>query len=257
MINPITKIFNTSLQQGIFSKHWKKAVIRPLLKKTGLALTTSNYRPVSNLTFLSKVVEKAALNQLVAHFDNNILMPDYQSVYRANQSCETAILKLVNDSLWAMENKYLTAMIKIELSAVFDTVDHDILLNTLHCKFGISDSAIEWVNSYLRPRSCKVNIKNSYSTERQLIFSVQQGSVAGPVLYLVYANTLEEVIQKRECYKSQSTPWNIESQKDIGLYGFADDHAIKKEFTPTKLDDESQCISSLEQCLINIKAWMD
>ena len=85
------------------SKHWKVAVIRPLLKKIGLELTISIYRPVSNLTFLSKVVEKAALNQLVAHFYNNNLMPDYQSAYRANQSCETVILKLVNDSLWAME----------------------------------------------------------------------------------------------------------------------------------------------------------
>ena len=84
VIEPITKIVNTSLQQGIFSKHWKIAVIRPLLKKIGLELITSNYRPVSNLTFLSKVVEKAALNQLVAHFDNNNLMPDHQSAYRAN-----------------------------------------------------------------------------------------------------------------------------------------------------------------------------
>ena len=79
LIEPITKIVNTSLQQGIFSKHWKIAVIRPLLKKKGLELTTSNYRPVSNLTLLSKVVEKAALHQLVAHFENNNLMPDYHS----------------------------------------------------------------------------------------------------------------------------------------------------------------------------------
>ena len=84
VIEPLTNIVNTSLQQGIFSKHWKVAVIGPLLKKIGLELTTSNYRPVSNLTFLSKVVEKAALNQLVAHFDNNNLMPDYQSAYSAN-----------------------------------------------------------------------------------------------------------------------------------------------------------------------------
>ena len=77
VIEPITNIVNTSLQQGILSKHWKVVVIRPLLKKIGLELTASNYRPVSNLTFLSKVVEKAALNQLVAYFDNNNLMPDY------------------------------------------------------------------------------------------------------------------------------------------------------------------------------------
>ena len=195
VIEPITKIVDTSLQQGVFSKHWKTAVIRPLPKKIGLELITSNYRPVSNLTFLSKVVEKAALNQLVAYFDKSNLMPDYQSAYTTNRSCETARLKLVNDSLWAMENKYVTAMVTIGLSVAFDTVDHDILLNTLHCKFGISDNAIEWVNSNLRPRSCKVNIKNSYPSARQLNSSIPHGSVAGPVLYLAYASTLEEAIQ--------------------------------------------------------------
>ena len=96
-----------------------------------------------------------------------------------------------------MENKYVTAMVTIDLSAAFNMVDHDIHLNTLHCKFGICENAIEWVNSYLRSRSCKVNIKNSYSSVRQLNFSVPQGSVAGPVFYLAYASTLEEVIQKQ------------------------------------------------------------
>ena len=129
-------------------------------------------------------------------------MPDYQSAYRANQSCETAILKLVNDSLWVMENKYVIAMVTIDVSVTFDTVDHDILLNTLHCKFGISDKAIEWVNSYLRERSRKVNIKNSYPSARQLKFSAPKGSVAGLVLYLAYASMLEEVIQNRMVWKT-------------------------------------------------------
>ena len=106
----------------------------------------------------------------------------------------------MNDSLWAMENKYVTALITINSYAAFDTVDHDILLKTLHYKFGISGNTIEWVNSYLRPRSCKANINNSYSRERQLNFSVPQGSVAGPVLYLAYASTLE-VIQKENATK--------------------------------------------------------
>ena len=110
-----------------------------------------------------------------------------------------------------MENKYVTAMITINFSAAFNTVDHDILLNTLCYKFGISGNAIEWVNSHLRPRSCKVNIKNSYSTERQLNFLVPQGSVAGPVLYLAYAITLEEVIKKK-MLKNQSTKWNKETK---------------------------------------------
>ena len=178
-------------------------------------------------------------------------------MYRANRKCETALLELVNDTLWAMENKYVTAMVEINLSVAFDMVDHDILLNTLHCKFEINDNALQWVNSYLRSRTCKVNIKNSYSSARQLNFSVPQGSIIGPVLYLAYASTLQEVIQKQNAMENQSTMWNIRSEKHIGLYGFADDHAVKKEFTPTKVDNDFQCISSLEQCLTNQKAWMD
>ena len=100
-----------------------------------------------------------------------------------------------------MENKYRTAMVTIDLNVAFDTVDHDILLNTLHCKFGISDNAIKWVNSYLSPRSCKVNIQNSYTSARQLNFSIPQGSEVGPVLYLAYASTLEEIIQKENATK--------------------------------------------------------
>ena len=96
-----------------------------------------------------------------------------------------------------MENKHLTAIVAVDLSIAFDTVDRDILLNMLHCKSGISDNVLEWVNYYLRPRSCKVNIKNRYSSGRQLNLSVPQGSVAGPVLYLANASTLEEVIQKQ------------------------------------------------------------
>ena len=97
-------------------------------------------------------------------------MPDYKSAYRANQSCETEILKLVNDTLWAMENKHVTAMVATDLSVAFNTVDHDILLNTLNCKFGICNNALEWVNSYLNPRFCKVNIKTATHQQDNYIF---------------------------------------------------------------------------------------
>jgi hypothetical protein len=86
----ITRIINLSLEHGVFAENWKTSIIRPLLKKQGLELVTSNYRPVSNLPFLSKVLEKAALQQFVSYSDNNHLMPDYQSAYRKFFSCETA-----------------------------------------------------------------------------------------------------------------------------------------------------------------------
>ena len=127
----VTKIINKSLAEGAFSKYWKTAIIHPLLKKPGIELIASNYRLVSNLPFLSKVVEKIVLTRFNEQSDMYQLMPGYQSAYRTNFSCETAIIKITNDILWLMESKKITSLTCIDLSAAFDTVDHGILLNVL------------------------------------------------------------------------------------------------------------------------------
>ena len=123
------------------------------------------------------------LQQLTAHCDVNDLLPDYQSAYRTNYSCETALVKLCNDVLWSMERQRVTAIVAIDLSAAFDTVDHNILLDVLNVRFGILGAALEWYDNYLRPRSMMVNVGAEYSTKRSLDFSVPQGSGAGPMLY--------------------------------------------------------------------------
>ena len=131
-------LINLSLLEGVFAESWKMAIIHPLIKKLGLELVYSNYRPVSNLLFLSKVVEKYMLKQFNTRCDNNNLLPDYQLAYRQNYSTETSIIKLCNDVLWAMENQQLTAFIAINIPAAFNTVDHDILLNILTTKFNVT-----------------------------------------------------------------------------------------------------------------------
>ena len=145
----LTKIINISLEHGIFVAAWKIAIIRPLLKKVGLDLISSNYRPVSNLVFLSKVLEKAVLEQFITYCDTHKLIPDYQSVYRKNFSCETAIIKVVNDVLWNFENQEVCAMCMIDLSAVFYTVDHQILLQVLQSRFRVLGRALAWLESHL------------------------------------------------------------------------------------------------------------
>ena len=102
-ISVITKIVNLSLDQGLFCQEWKISIVRPLLKKLGLDLIKKNYRPVSNLPFLLKVVEKCVLSQFNRHCDDHELMPDFQSAYRKNYSTETSLIKLTNDILWGME----------------------------------------------------------------------------------------------------------------------------------------------------------
>ena len=99
-------------------------------------------------------------------------MPGYQSVYRKNFSCETALIMIVNDCLWNMENQRITAIVVIDLSATFDTVDHQILTDVLHKRFNIKGVALEWSSNYLSSQSCKVIVENVYSTEKSLSFSV-------------------------------------------------------------------------------------
>ena len=108
------------------------------------------------------MVEGAVLQQFNKHCKDQDLFPDHQSAYRPNYSCETALVKIVNDILWAMENKKVTALMAIDLSTAFDSVDHSILIAVLRERFGITDTALSWFKSYLHPRYCKVNVGTNY-----------------------------------------------------------------------------------------------
>ena len=160
------KIVNISLTTGAFSQSWKTAIICPLLKKDGLDLIPRNYRPVSNLCFLSKVVEKCMLQQFIGYCNANDLIPQYQSAYRANHSCETLLLRLLNDALWNMESGKATMLTAMDLLATFDMVDRDILPNILCDQFGFTGTDLNWFNNYLRPHLCVVTVQKARSSER-------------------------------------------------------------------------------------------
>ena len=129
-IGTITHIVNTTLKKGIFTNNWKKAIVCPLLKN-GLDLLMKNYRPVSNICFLSKLVEHHMFKQLINHCNTNCLIPDFQSAYRENYSTETSIIRMCNDIFWSMEMQEITMMVTLDLSAAFDTVDHSTLNSIL------------------------------------------------------------------------------------------------------------------------------
>ena len=236
----ITKIVNVSLTQGEFSKDWKTAVVRPLLKKISLELIHANFRLVSNLSFLSKVVKRCMLLQLSDHCKMFNLQPDYQSAYREDYSCKTAFLEIRNDILWAMERQSIISLVTIDLSAAFDTVDHNTLLHILNAKYGIEDTALKWFNQYLRLRSFKVTINGYYSKPKDLTVSVPQGSCSGANIFNPYCLPLQEVVPD-----------------SLQLSGFADDHSVRREFKAKDRVDESETISTIERCMLNIKRWMD
>ncbi|KXJ18376.1 RNA-directed DNA polymerase from mobile element jockey [Exaiptasia diaphana] len=177
----ICKIVNLSLKSGSVPSTLKTAVLRPLLKKPSLNHEIfKNYRPISNLKMVSKVIEKVVHNQLNAFLSLNNLYEPFQSAYRPYHSCETALLRISDDILQSLDRRQCVAMLFLDLSAAFDTVDHSILLNRLRYKFGVSGSALQWFKSYLSNRHQFVSIDNVSSDSLPLGCGVPQGSVLGP-----------------------------------------------------------------------------
>ena len=132
LLRPITNIINLSLSTGAFPSSLEHGTITPLLKKTTLDRNVlSNFHPVSNLSFLSKLIEKAFLMLLTEHLSKFSLLPVHQSAYRANHSTETALLSLFDDLLTTADQKDASALVLLDLSVAFDTIDHQILLERL------------------------------------------------------------------------------------------------------------------------------
>ena len=124
LIIPVTAIINLSMQEGVVQHAFKKALVTPLTKKKTLCLNEfKNYRPISNLSFLSKILERVVAKRLNAHIEEQLLSNQVQSAYKRFHSTETAILKIHNDIICNMDNGKVTALTLLDLSAAFDTID--------------------------------------------------------------------------------------------------------------------------------------
>ena len=212
----VMKIVNLSLAEEKFDQSWKTAILKPLLKKKGLDLINSNYHPVSNLSFISKIVESVAMGQFNHHYEINNIAPQHKSPYCEHHSCETALTKVMDEIHWNTEQKKVTVLFCLDLNAAFDMVDHSVLIKVLNKYYGISGSALQWFESYLADRLMKVSIGDVYLETKRLSFSVPQGSCGGPVLYCAHASMILEIIPKL-----------------INLHTFTDDHAISDNFNPS------------------------
>ena len=145
---------NMSFVESSVPSTFKKAVVRPLLKKPSLDKEVlKNYRLLSNLPFISKVVERVVATRIESHIMLNSLHDNMQSAYRTGHSTETALLRVHRDITYALDNNACVILLMLDLSAAFDVIDHDILFNRLQLSFGISGSALSWIHSYLTDRS--------------------------------------------------------------------------------------------------------
>ena len=230
-----------SLTSGRMPTNFKHAIVTPLLKKPGAERIYKNYRPVSNLPFLSKINEKAVSQQLTKHVTANNLSEDFQSAYKSLHSTETALLKVVNDLLIEADEQKVILVAFLDLSAAFDTVDHTILLDRLQTLFGISETALAWCRSYLTGRTQAVTIDGLMSQAKELDYSVPQGSGLGPDFYCKYTVPLGIII--RMFY--------------ILFHMYADDSQLYKSLRAHLTEEQVQSVESLQSCIEEISCWMN
>jgi hypothetical protein len=173
------------------------ALITPLLKKTSLCPDDlSNYLPVSNLPFLSKLVGRAAVRQLTAHLDFFDFFAPLQSANRRHHFPETALLRVVNDMRMAVDAGDAAPLSLMDQSASFDTIDHSILLNRLSVRYGATGAALFWITSYLSKRFQSASLRGVSSTPKPLLYDVSQGLVLGPILYILYTAPVCDIANK-------------------------------------------------------------
>jgi hypothetical protein len=241
MVPVLTKIVNQSLTSGIVPSALKNAIVTPVLKKSSADPELfRNYRPVSNLTFVSKLTERAVAKQYLEHCELNDLKNDFQSAYKANNSTETAITRVHNDILQALDKDGAAILVLLDLSAAFDTIDHTLLLQILEHDMKVSGHALCWFRSYLTNRTQTINICGSMSEKCDLSCGVPQGSVLGPILFTTYTRPLGKVISKGP----------------LSYMLYADDTQLYMSFRPKDPTSASTAVAAVTSCVGEIKKWM-
>ena len=233
----VVDIINKSLSSSVVPSCFKHALVRPLLKTASLDPNClRNYRPISNLPFLSKVLECIVLKQCLQHLESHSLLEPSQSAYRKCHSTETALLRVVNDLLQASDTGHVSILSLIDLSTAFDTIDNGILINRLHTTFGCSGKVLDWFTSYLTCHTQSVFIGHE-SAPSALKCGVPQGSVLGPLLFTLYMQSLSNVI----CKSGHS------------YHFFADDSQLHNSSIPS---DFLALVHSFKDCIEDVAEWM-
>ena len=234
----LVKLVNLSLTTGEMNG-LKDTVVTPLLKKAGAdPEDLSNYRPITGIQYLGKLIERSVLPQLSQHALLNKLHIPKQSGYKPGYSCETLLVRLVNDIFLNLDNGLCTVLLLMDFSAAFDLVVHAILLAILHTEYGIRGTALKWFESFLKGRRQAVTINNTKSDYQDNPFGVPQGSVLGPVLFNIYVRGMIPFLES----------------KGFNVHGYADDHQAFKAF---RIQFQFEAIrNGLPKFLGEVNSWV-
>jgi len=226
----LTKIYNNSINTCIFPQEFKNAKVVPIYKK-GLKNDKANYRPISILPIIALIFERHVSSHLKQYFENNNLFYSRQSGFRSNHSCQTAIVKLLDDWISAIDNNEIVGTLFLDLSKAFDLVDHKILLKKLKL-YKIDQSAFSWFSSYLDNRFQQTIVSGERSKSKQVLSGVPQGSVLGPLLFLIFINDLP-------CATKHSVADIFADDTTLSVHNMSLEHVVE----------------SLTSDLLNVDSW--
>ena len=234
-------IINGSLVEGVFPQPLKHAIVSPALKSNKDDPDNLKcFRPISNLSTVSKLLEKVVSDQLNNYLNVHSLYCDEQSGYRKAHSCETLLLKFQDDIINEVSKNKFVAVLLLDLSAAFDAIDHNILLKKLETLYGIKGKALKWFRSYLSGRTFSVKIRKTQSSIEIVLYGVPQGSILGPILFILYTKERSDIVKK----------YNMQ----LKLY--ADDSTIYITIDPTNVVGINITIQTIQSCIGEIKKWM-
>lgn len=233
ILGPITHILNFSLTTRKFPKLWKVANVMPVAKKHNPS-APEHYRPISILSAISKIFEKFLARQIINHLQRHKLLTENQSGFRKNHSCTTAMLKIIEDIREKYDNDEITILVLLDFSKAFDSLDFDLILLKLDKYFGFDQFALDLMRSYLTERCQRVKIKTNSSSLEPINSGVPQGSILGPILFVMFINDI------------------VYCCRDVKIHLYADDSQV---YLSRPLGLVEDLVVRINEDLVRISEW--